>query len=450
MVKVSIVIPVYNKEKWISRCLDSLIGQTLSEIEIIVVNDASTDASMEIVRQYQEKGRGTVKLIENEKNRGPGSTRNIGMKYAEGEYVTFVDGDDWVSLDYCEKLYVCAQKESADMVFGGMCLIDSQNPECKIGSMGIPVYLGGRLTAEKKQAVTAYNPSTNCGILFRKTFINRTNLHFLDGENYNEDVVAGLFPLLAGAIGVVPEENYFYWYNNKNSVSSLVKEHYDDRLRTVSKTLDCAREWNLMESYYRQVEYIFIRYFYLEQLEVILNFREYAAFPVGKMKEAAEIVRKNFPDYQENKLLLAAVDEKELHWMELNDKSPETLMDWYFSEFSSYFQAFSKKTEELLKKLKNENKKAALWGAGKKTRTFLHLFDTEQKYVHLVFDRNPRFYGQHLNTGHRIADYQKELDSVDVILVPVHLHYASVWDICAGKNKKIIDLDAYYYFGLTD
>ena len=113
MAKVSVIIPVFNTEKYIKKCLESLINQTLIDIEIIVVNDGSTDSTMEIVEFYQKKD-SRIKIL-NQTNQKQGTARNNGLKIATGDYIGFVDSDDWIDLNYYEKLYNAALKYDFDI-----------------------------------------------------------------------------------------------------------------------------------------------------------------------------------------------------------------------------------------------------------------------------------------------------------------------------------------------
>ena len=115
MIKVSVIVPVYNVEKYLNKCLDSLLCQSLNDIEIVLVEDGGMDKSLEIAREYAEKHQ-NVKLIVHETNRGIGKARNDGIEAAEGEYLTFVDSDDYVSSDYCEKFYEFAKENKLDFV----------------------------------------------------------------------------------------------------------------------------------------------------------------------------------------------------------------------------------------------------------------------------------------------------------------------------------------------
>ena len=103
MVKVSVIVPVYNVEKYLSNCLDTLVNQTLKDIEIIVVNDGATDSSPEIIEEYAAKYTNIIAL--NKPNGGLSDARNYGLPYAKGEYIGYVDSDDYVDYDMYERLY---------------------------------------------------------------------------------------------------------------------------------------------------------------------------------------------------------------------------------------------------------------------------------------------------------------------------------------------------------
>ena len=110
MVKVSIIVPVYNVEKYIDKCLQTLVNQTLEDIEIIIVNDGSTDNSEEIIKQYLQAYKNKIKYVIKE-NGGLSDARNYGMKYATGEFIAFLDSDDYVDVTIYEKMYKKAIEE---------------------------------------------------------------------------------------------------------------------------------------------------------------------------------------------------------------------------------------------------------------------------------------------------------------------------------------------------
>lgn len=112
-IKISIIIPIYNVENYLEECLNSALSQTLKEIEIIAVNDGSTDRSSEILNKYQKN---PIVTIINQSNQGLSVARNTGLKYASGEYIMFLDSDDWIDSDMCEKLYTKAKKFNVPLV----------------------------------------------------------------------------------------------------------------------------------------------------------------------------------------------------------------------------------------------------------------------------------------------------------------------------------------------
>lgn len=115
LIKISFIVPVYNAENFLHICLNSILNQSLNEIEIICIDDCSSDNSLNIIKDFSEAD-DRIKVYSNEKNEGPGFTRNIGLKYAKGEFVAFVDADDWIEEDFSEKLYAHAKYTDSDLV----------------------------------------------------------------------------------------------------------------------------------------------------------------------------------------------------------------------------------------------------------------------------------------------------------------------------------------------
>ena len=109
---ISIIVPIYNAEKYLNKCIDSIINQTKKELEIILINDGSTDNSETIIKKYDDK---RIKYFKN-KNQGIGKTRNFGIDKATGKYIMFLDSDDFLELNACEKMYEKAEKEKLDIV----------------------------------------------------------------------------------------------------------------------------------------------------------------------------------------------------------------------------------------------------------------------------------------------------------------------------------------------
>ena len=115
MEKVSVIIPIYNVEKYVKDCLNSVTNQTYKNLEIICVNDCGTDNSMEIVEEYA-KNDDRIKIIEQEENMGQGEARNVGLNYATGKYIYFIDSDDFIDINYIKELVEIAEEQNVDLV----------------------------------------------------------------------------------------------------------------------------------------------------------------------------------------------------------------------------------------------------------------------------------------------------------------------------------------------
>ena len=175
MPKVSIIVPVYNVERYIVRSMDSLVNQTLKDIEIIVVNDGSTDNSKKLIEIYQEKYPNKIKLVDKE-NGGLSDARNYGIPHATGEYIAFLDSDDYVELDTYEKMYNKAKEDDSDLV---ECDFIWEYPDRKKIDTG-------KIYNNKKEMLT-YARVVAWNKLIKRSLIEEHKIEFPKGLRY-EDV----------------------------------------------------------------------------------------------------------------------------------------------------------------------------------------------------------------------------------------------------------------------
>lgn len=184
MSKVSIIIPVYNSQKYLKKCLNSVCNQTLRDIEIIILNDASTDNSLDIIRCY-EKMDSRIKIINVDKNLGPGALRNIGIKMADGDYIGFVDSDDYIEPNMYYELYNGIVRSDSDIASCGfikeICGIDYR----KILGKDSRNLDGYSIIEPKKSPDSLFSIPVSCwDKIYRHDFIERfsfpENLKFED------------------------------------------------------------------------------------------------------------------------------------------------------------------------------------------------------------------------------------------------------------------------------
>ncbi|MDR0646255.1 MAG: glycosyltransferase [Elusimicrobiota bacterium] len=217
---ISIIIPVYNVEKYLSRCLDSVINQTYKNLEIICINDGSHDNSKTILEEYQKRDP-RIKIIRQE-NKGVSSARNTGLNICKGDYIGFVDSDDHTALDFYDKLLTAALNTSSDMVIGNKEHIGF--PGAKIypsSRKGIAVGLLEKLQKTDKEAVV-------CDTLFHRTLIKDNKINFNQHISYGEDQLFGIIALYyANKIAYVKEAYYYYVKNNLSACHNQDKELFN-------------------------------------------------------------------------------------------------------------------------------------------------------------------------------------------------------------------------------
>lgn len=212
MPKVSVIVPVYNVEKYLRKCMDSLVNQTLKDIEIVVVNDGSPDGSDLIMQEYVEKY-DCVKYLKKE-NGGIASARNMGLNHACGEYIAFCDSDDYVDLDMYEELYNQANKTSADVVFSGY-YNETDDGQYRVMSTGNMDMYGVSLL-ENPKMVHANNAFVH-GKLFSRNVIVENNIKFKKYRIF-EDLLF-LYTVLVFANKVEKVDKPFYHYMRRENVS---------------------------------------------------------------------------------------------------------------------------------------------------------------------------------------------------------------------------------------
>lgn len=206
MPKVSVIIPVYNTEKYLKKCLDSIVAQTLQDIEILCIDDGSTDSSLEILWEYARKD-ARFKIYQNLENKGLSYTRNVGMDHACGEYIQFVDSDDWIEPDTMERLYTTANDNQLDLL---KYLSNRLKKDLFSDSIANKVFPTGRdmlisLICQPYSGVGVW-------ILFlNRSFIEKNHLRFAPEVRYGEDVLFTFQTLLsAQKCMCVNERKYIY------------------------------------------------------------------------------------------------------------------------------------------------------------------------------------------------------------------------------------------------
>lgn len=254
MPKLSIIVPIYNREKYLRKCLDSVINQTLKEIEIICVNDGSTDGSLEIINEYAKKDN-RVKII-NKENGGVASARNAGMNVATAEYYTFIDSDDLLDNDAYEKAMM--HIDEADLVHFGIKVFGDSHYAQRLGDDN---YYKIKYTGVKKlnKKIILNSDVSACNKIFKKSIIDEYNITFPDGLNYED--AEFYYKYVSCAETVYYLDKYFYHY--RRSGNSIMSDSFNGSVKAIHHLYIIKNIFNfwVTNNYLKNNEKLFIETF---------------------------------------------------------------------------------------------------------------------------------------------------------------------------------------------
>lgn len=212
--KVSVIVPVYNVKPYLNRCVKTLLAQTLDNIEIILVDDCSTDGSGEVIKQLVIKHPDVVKAVFLEINSKQGAARNEGIKIARGEYISFVDSDDWVSTDMLKLLYEKAKETGADLVDCDYVSHDGNKILRKYKSMTYQLH-SGEIDRDK----LLFNFGRLWAKIFKREvfFSNEKPITFIEGIFYEDNYVLPFLVDRTTSVAKIELPLYFYFDNSAST-----------------------------------------------------------------------------------------------------------------------------------------------------------------------------------------------------------------------------------------
>ena len=219
MIRVSVLVPIYNVEKFLPECLDSLVNQTLKDIEIICINDGSTDRSPQIIQEYAKKDK-RIKVI-NKKNSGYGDSMNQGLKKAKGEYVGIVESDDFIDLDAFEKLYKIAKKYDCDVVKSNFYEYYGDEKKDKGKSNLFLEQDLGRVLNPRESINIFYQAPCIWAAIYKRSFLEKNEIDFLPTPGASYQDTGFNLKVWSAAKRVYFVDQAFLHYRQDNSNSSV-------------------------------------------------------------------------------------------------------------------------------------------------------------------------------------------------------------------------------------
>lgn len=289
MPKVSVIVPFYNVEKYIEKCLESLVNQTLEDIEIILVNDGSKDDSLDIAKKFIQKFPNKIIYLEKE-NGGLSDARNYGIPHAKGEYIAFLDSDDYIEKDMYKDMYEIAQKEKSDMV---ECDFYWEFPNKMKKSVG-QLYYEKKEMLEKIRVV-AWNK------LIKRELLENEEIRFPKGYRYEDvEFTYKLVPFLDKVSFL--KKTYIHYIQREGSITNSQNEKNMQIFNVLENVIKYYKEKNIYEEYKDEIEYVYIRYAFCSSFLRIVKLKD-KVLRKRLLKETWDNVQKRFPMWKKNRIL---------------------------------------------------------------------------------------------------------------------------------------------------
>ncbi len=319
--KLSVIVPVYNMagEGKLEYCLNSLLHQTLEEpYEILAVDDASTDNSLEVLRKYEKEYPGRVRVIACPENRRQGGAKNIGLGAARGEWISFIDSDDWVSPDFYGKLLQKAEETGADMVGCDYTLVDRHTLETgRVVQNNTPEQTG--VLDGEKHKLLLLRPGSMVIKIYRHRVIRDNRLDFPEKIFYEDNCAGPLWSLYFEHFEKVEEPLYYYYQHPESTVHRVTREKCFDRMVAAGLFYEACRERGFLERYRQEIEYRFTETYYINTLFSYMQGVKHPGIPF--VRELYRGVRARFPDFLSNPYYLEKTGAEERKLIALQARS---------------------------------------------------------------------------------------------------------------------------------
>ena len=302
MPKISVIIPVYNVEKYLRECLDSVVKQTLDDIEIICINDGSTDNSLNILKEYASNDARFV-IIDKE-NTGQGDSRNIGMDRATGEYIAFLDSDDWLDLDTFRYIYDVFERVNAEVIHFNYTKFNEYSNKYVPQNFSHNIWNEYKIDLDK---IHFYNISllkNDCFTMldlisgtriYSAEFLRKFNLKFAPTKNAEDHLFVNSVLLNANNIYYIDKNFYFY----RIRIGSTVRSKTDDNF-CIFRSINIFRNYLIKHNFYSLYEEEFEKY----KIQVFSWC--YCQIPDNKLKKYLNLVKLNL-DKKSYKLFLKKI-----------------------------------------------------------------------------------------------------------------------------------------------
>lgn len=313
--KLSIIVPVYNMaaDGKLEYCLNSLVNQTISDYEIIAVDDCSADNSLEILKDFEKRYPEKFKAIHSPVNKRQGGAKNIGLKEAKGDWIGFIDSDDWITPDMYEKMLKKAEETGADLVGCDYHLTWEHSMEIGQVVKNNKPEQTGKLIPEKYRSLILDSGSLVVKIYRRELFFDN-DIWFPEHIFYEDNAVSDALMLHATHFEYIEEPMYYYYQHDSSTVHTISRERCEDRMAAGRLIVKEAERFGFLEKYRPEICYEFTVLFYKNTLLSYMAGK--GAWSFSFVKKMGAEMKQYFPEFEENPYYqerVAAEEKKLLH-----------------------------------------------------------------------------------------------------------------------------------------
>lgn len=326
--QLSIIVPVFNMaaDGKLNFCLDSLINQTITDYEIIAVDDCSTDNSLDILREYESRYPDKFRAIHSSVNKHQGGAKNIGIREAKGEWIGFIDSDDWIVPDFYERLINRANETGADLVGCDYSLVDHHTFEVGTIEHNHKMEQTGILDHEKRKSLVL-DPGSLVIKIYKRQFILDNDLFFPEDIFYEDNAMGKSYVILNKHFEYIDEPLYFYYQHGASTVHTISERRCQDRVDAAKIMIEQAKKFNYFDEYYSEMEYSFTRLHYINTLfTYMVGVRPVKYSFVDKLGKE---VREYFPDFRKNTYYIEQVHPEEKKLIAMQQKSTLQFIIYY-------------------------------------------------------------------------------------------------------------------------
>lgn len=326
--KLSIIVPVYNMMAGnkLKFCLDSLVNQTIEDYEIIAVNDASTDDSLSLLYQYADKYGDRFRVINLPENRKQGGAKNAGLDAACGEYVGFVDSDDWIKADMYEKMLKKVGETGADVVGCDYCITHEQNFTIgKIVHNSREEQVGD--VSDEKFRSFILDPGSLVVKIYKRQLFEQPKLRFPEKIFFEDNAITVELFSRVKHFEYIKEPLYYYYQHNASTVHVITEERCTNRLESMRIMLAGAKERGVLEKFHDEIEFRFTNLFYQNTLFTYMQ--GVKKINLGYVRRLGREMRKCFPGFMKNPYYEKRVNAEEKKFIALQQRSTVVFVMYY-------------------------------------------------------------------------------------------------------------------------